>query len=300
MTGQPIRAFCSYASKDDTYRRELQIRMAMLERQSLVTMWHFRKLEPGVEWDAEIRKQLAESQLILLLVSPDFLNSRYSWEEEVQPALKRHDEGSARVVPIILRPCDWKHEPLHKLEALPTDGKPITRWSDADEAWQNVIDGLRIVCTSLQSRPLASEVGLGADARTPVSVMQRLRSRAVPAVLATLVIAALLTPLLRWHPWGNQEQLPPRPSEGRLIIDARPWAYIESVTEPNGHAVVTNAETPLNIPVPEGRYTVALRGPNNDLRTAPTYVRTDTPGRVTEDFPVPSTQAYRAAVERQE
>jgi hypothetical protein len=144
-----VAAFCSYASKDDSFREALQIRMAMLERQGLVTMWHFRQLEPGVEWDAEIRKQLAASQLILLLVSPDFLSSRYSWDEEVRVALKRHAEGSARVVPIILRPCDWMHEPLQRLQALPRDGKPITQWPDPDEAWQDVIDGLRRVIASL-------------------------------------------------------------------------------------------------------------------------------------------------------
>jgi hypothetical protein len=83
---------------------------------------------------------------------------------------------------------------------------------------------------------------------------------------------------------------------GRLIIDARPWAHVDSVTARGGQQTVTDAETPLNIAVRDGRYTVALRGPNGEIRTQDVYVRSDTPGRVIEDFPLPSTHAYRAAV----
>lgn len=148
---RPLAAFCSYASKDDPFREQLQTAVAMLERQGLLKIWHFRELEPGVEWDAEIRRQLAASQMILLLVSPDFLNSRYSWNEEVNYALKRHAEGTARVIPIILRPCDWKHAPLNTLQALPKDGVPITQWPDRDAAWQNVTEGLRRAVSSIRA-----------------------------------------------------------------------------------------------------------------------------------------------------
>jgi hypothetical protein len=148
---RPIAAFCSYASKDDPFREQLLTAIAMLERQGLLKIWHFRELEPGVEWDAEIRRQLSASQMILLLVSPDFLNSKYSWNEEVTYALKRHAEGSARVIPIIIRPCDWKHAPLNTLQALPKDGVPITQWSDRDAAWQNVTEGLRRSIASIRA-----------------------------------------------------------------------------------------------------------------------------------------------------
>lgn len=147
----PIPAFCSYSSKDDAYRERFQVALAVLEREGLLTMWEFRSLEAGTEWDAEIRKHLHAAKLIFLLLSPDFFASRYSVEEELATALKRHAAGTARVVPIIVRPCDWLYTDLRKLQALPKDGKAITEWLNPDAAWQDVTNGIRRVVQSLNA-----------------------------------------------------------------------------------------------------------------------------------------------------
>jgi hypothetical protein len=299
---EPILAFCSYASKDETSQQQLRSAVAMLERQGLLRIWHFGELEPGVEWDAEIRRQLDESEIILLLVSRDFLASKYIWEKEVMRAMSRHDKRTARVIPILLKPCDWNHEPLEKLQALPQGLQPISQWKDPDEAWQNVVDGLRKVVTTLRgtqprpstSQPTAAEL-VRNSVRKPRPIFR--------VVFALVMLLALLIALWIWRSQSKpvvRTEIKPQQTQGRLIVDARPWAHIDSVTERDGHPLVTNAETPLNIPVPEGRYTIALRGPNNDLRTQDVYVRSDTPGRVVEEFPLPSRETYRAAVERRE
>ena len=114
-------------------------------------MWEFRSLEAGTEWDAEIRTHLHAAKLSFLLLSPDFFASRYSVEEELTTALKRHAAGTARIVPIIVRPCDWVHTDLRKLQALPKDGKPITEWANTDAAWQDVTNGIRKVVQSLNA-----------------------------------------------------------------------------------------------------------------------------------------------------
>jgi hypothetical protein len=153
----PIPAFCSYSSKDDAYRERFQVALAVLEREELLTMWEFRSLEAGTEWDAEIRKHLHAAKLIFLLLSPDFFASRYSVEEELATALKRHTAGTARIVPIIVRPCDWLHTDLRKLQALPKDGKAITEWANTDAAWQDVTNGIRRVVQSLNTAGEASQ-----------------------------------------------------------------------------------------------------------------------------------------------
>lgn len=147
----PIPSFCSYSSKDDAYRERFQVALAVLEREGLLTMWEFRSLEAGTEWDIEIRKHLHAAKLIFLLLSPDFFASRYSVEEELATALQRHAAGTARVVPIIVRPCDWLHTDLRKLQALPKDGKAITEWLNPDAAWQDVTNGIRRVVQSLNA-----------------------------------------------------------------------------------------------------------------------------------------------------
>jgi hypothetical protein len=146
-----IEAFCSYASKDESFRQQLDVHLAPLTRDRLIQVWNFRKLEPGVEWDAEIRKRLASAELVLPLVSPDFIASPYSWSQELEYALKRHEEGRARIVPIIIRESLWRDTPLGKLQALPADGKPVAAWPDRDAAWLNVAHGIRVVVDVLRA-----------------------------------------------------------------------------------------------------------------------------------------------------
>ena len=85
------------------------------------------------------------ADIILLLISADFVSSNYCYEIEMENVLERHHAGTARVVPIILRDVDWHSAPFGKLQSLPRDGKPITLWSNRDEAWAVVARGIRNV-----------------------------------------------------------------------------------------------------------------------------------------------------------
>jgi len=136
-------AFVSYSHRDERYRVKLQISLAQLQRENLVTVWHDRKILPGQEWEREIDRNLESAGIVLLLVSPDFLASNYCYGNEMVRALERHRSGSATVVPIILRPSDWQRSPFASLQVLPTEGRPVSRWSNRDEAWLNVAQGLR-------------------------------------------------------------------------------------------------------------------------------------------------------------
>jgi hypothetical protein len=136
-------AFVSYSHKDERYRQQLDISLALLRRDKLIPVWHDRKILPGQEWDREIDKNLENADMVLLLVSPDFLASDYAYSREMLRAVERHESGSATVVPIILRPSDWQSSPLGSLEALPSKGRPVSRWSNRDEAWLDVVQGLR-------------------------------------------------------------------------------------------------------------------------------------------------------------
>jgi TIR domain len=135
--------FISYAHKDERYRQKLEISLTQFQRDGLITVWHDRKILPGQEWDQEIDRNLESAEIILLLVSPDFLASNYAYGREMLRAVERHQSRSAIVVPIILRPSDWQHSPLAPLQALPSEGRPVSRWSDRDQAWLDVAQGLR-------------------------------------------------------------------------------------------------------------------------------------------------------------
>jgi hypothetical protein len=135
--------FFSYSHRDEDLRDQLEVHLAMLKREGLIEAWHDRKIPAGNEVDTSIDDKLETADVILLLVSPDFLASSYCYDREVQRAMERHTEGSARVIPVILRPCDWKTAPFGKLLAAPRDGKPVTRWPDRDEAFLDVVRQIR-------------------------------------------------------------------------------------------------------------------------------------------------------------
>jgi hypothetical protein len=125
----------------------------MLKREGLIESWHDRKITAGSEVDNSIDEKVETAQVILLLVSPDFLASAYCYEREMQRAMKRHDEGSARVIPIILRPCDWRSAPFGKLLAAPKDGKPVTKWPDRDDAFLDIVQKIRAALPAAPKQP---------------------------------------------------------------------------------------------------------------------------------------------------
>jgi len=141
--------FFSYAHEDEALRDELETHLKLLQRQRVIASWHDRKIRPGGEWDHEIDRQLDAARIILLLVSADFLASDYCWEKEVTRAIERHEDGEARVVPVMLRSCDWKGSPFSKLQGLPEDMKPVNTWDDRDSAWTSVAKGIRSMAEAM-------------------------------------------------------------------------------------------------------------------------------------------------------
>lgn len=139
----PVEVFYSYAHEDEKLRDELKKHLANLKRQGVITEWYDRDISAGKEWDGEIESRLNSASVILLLISPDFMNSDYSNEVEVKRAMERHEAGEARVIPIILRPVDWEGAPFSKLQGLPTDAKAVTLWENYDEAFVSVVKGIR-------------------------------------------------------------------------------------------------------------------------------------------------------------
>ncbi len=148
MVGTSLRAFVSYSHKDERHRDKLEISLAQLRRNNVISTWHDKKILPGKEWDQEIDENLNNADLVLLLVSPDFLASDYAYSREMERALERHKSGSAIVVPIILRPCDWSNSRLASLQALPSRGRAISTWPNRDTAWLDVAQGLRRLISS--------------------------------------------------------------------------------------------------------------------------------------------------------
>lgn len=158
-----MKLFYSYAHEDEPLRQELEKHLSTLRRQRLIDDWHDRKIGAGDEWKAQIDKNLDAADVILLLVSADFLTSDYCWDDEMKRTLERHAQGTARVIPVILRHCDWNSAPFGKLQAFPTDARPVTDWLDRDAAWNDIAQSLRKVAQARHgksSTPLAPQAAV--------------------------------------------------------------------------------------------------------------------------------------------
>jgi TIR domain len=137
------RVFISYSHKDEELRNQLEVQLAMLKRQGLIETWHDRRMLAGDHLDWTISAELDAADVVLLLVSPDFLASDYCYKIEKGRALERHREGTARLVSVVLRPCDWTHTDLANYLVTPTDGRAITTWPNQDEAFLDVAKSIR-------------------------------------------------------------------------------------------------------------------------------------------------------------
>tara|TARA_R110001599_G_scaffold130570_3_gene305841 strand:+ start:92 stop:1048 length:957 start_codon:yes stop_codon:yes gene_type:complete len=153
----------SYSHTDEGLRNELEKHLSPLKRMGKIETWHDRRINPGDVFEEEISQNFAEADIVLLLVSNDFIASNYCYEIEMQNSLKRHEHGEAIVIPVILRPCAWHQLPFGKLLAATADGKPIVKYTHIDDGFVEVVNAVsnaldKMNLTSSTSMPVSSKL----------------------------------------------------------------------------------------------------------------------------------------------
>lgn len=138
---KPIEIFISYSHQDEALMQELVKHLSILQHQGIIRTWHKQEITAGSERAEQIDRHLESAGIILLLISSDFLASDYRYSVELARAMERHKAREACVIPVILRPVDWKDSPFSKLQALPANRLPITKWEDQDDGFLNVVEG---------------------------------------------------------------------------------------------------------------------------------------------------------------
>lgn len=140
-----VEVFFSYSHKDEDLRNEVAVHLSILERNGVIAGWYDRQIEAGEEWAERIDDRMNSASIIMLLVSSDFIASDYCWNIEVKRAMERHNAGDACVIPVLLRPVNWKKAPFGKLQALPKDARPVTSWTNRDEALTDISQGIEAI-----------------------------------------------------------------------------------------------------------------------------------------------------------
>jgi hypothetical protein len=152
-----IEIFISYSHEDNNLRIRLLKHLRILKRNGIVNVWHDRNIDAGDDWKKVINQHLESAHIILLLVSVNFIDSDYCYEKEMVRALERNNRGEAQVIPIILSPVNWKDTPFSKLQVLPENAKPVTKWKHRDEAFANIANSIQKVAEDFSSKQLSSE-----------------------------------------------------------------------------------------------------------------------------------------------
>jgi TIR domain/Putative peptidoglycan binding domain len=138
----PLSLFLSYAHADALIVEALRKHLAPLHHEGIIEHWHDRDLKPGELWDDEISARLESADIVIALISADFVASEYAYGRELRRALELHRLGELVLVPVIARACHWQNLPIGALQALPDGARPITSWDDVDAAYVTVVRGI--------------------------------------------------------------------------------------------------------------------------------------------------------------
>jgi tetratricopeptide (TPR) repeat protein len=167
----PPEVFVSYSHLDNGYKDDLVKQLNILQRQDVISNWHDGLLVAGEQWNKEIIEHLDSSRIILLLISPDFMNSDYIYNVELKRAAERHEAGTVSVIPVLIRNVNsWENEPFGDLklgdfQALPTGAKFIIEWENRDKAFADVAKGIQIAVKHLN--PLIISTALSSSIPRP-------------------------------------------------------------------------------------------------------------------------------------
>ena len=183
-----VEIFVSYSHEDEALLKRLETHLTGLQRAGLITVWHGRKISAGVPWEEEIDKYLSNAQIVLLLVSANFIASDYCYGVEFQRAMERHRQRTARVIAIILSPCRWRDTPLAKLQVSPRGANPVTQWADTEQAFVSIADDIAEVVKELRLvNPKDAERENPRDSDRPEIIKEPIRT--IPAIKYTLALA---------------------------------------------------------------------------------------------------------------
>lgn len=148
--GKPLSLFISYSHEDERFRDELRRALTAYEREGELAAWDDTKIVPGQKWEKEILENLEQGDIIVLLLSNDFIHSDYCTQNEMKRALARDAAGECAIVPIVVRACAFKKLELGKIQAIQPNGKPINENKHRDAAWLEVTKQIERVIAKLK------------------------------------------------------------------------------------------------------------------------------------------------------
>lgn len=151
----PVKIFYSYAHEDEVLRDKLSTYLGVLRQNNKIEEWHDRKIKPGIDFNTEISGKLETADVILFLISEDFLNSDYCFGIEVNKAFELQKTQSVEIIPILLKPCLFEESRFSQLQIIPRDAKPITTSDSKEDTWTTVAREIRDIVNTVSEKKVA-------------------------------------------------------------------------------------------------------------------------------------------------
>jgi hypothetical protein len=202
MAIKRVKLVVCYAGSDELLCHELESHLAHMKNAGLVEPWHIGYVQGGGDWRSELVAHIDQADLVVLLISADFLATEECYELALKRSLARQANGQAKVVPVLVRSVDCDDALAAGLSVLPENGKAVTLWEDRDQAWTTVARSIRILAEALQQSEVTPAY-LG-----PRTYLRRLRTMRRPllSLAGAMLLAALTTTAMLVHRDGARRQ----------------------------------------------------------------------------------------------
>jgi len=179
----PVKIYLSSSIEDQFYRKKLIVNLAGLKRQGKIKILNDTEILPGIIWENQIKQWLKEAEMVLFLVSSDFIASDFIYDIEIKKTQERKDE--VKIIPIIIRPCDYDSLPIHQFKILPLNKIPVSLWENEDEAWLQILLQLKKIVEAINDEKINA-------IPEPVSNAKNTKSIIFIKLVSKLSIAAIL------------------------------------------------------------------------------------------------------------
>lgn len=170
-----VKIFIAYSRKDSSILEELRTHLKILERTQNLELWFDGLIEAGSEWEKSILDNLHNADIVILLISQNFIASDYCYDTEMMEAIRLHEEGKIKVIPIIGKECLWEDTPFSILQALPQEGKPIisSTWETPNRPYLQIVNGIKEAVSDILTARKRGETNLetGAESKLIIQII---------------------------------------------------------------------------------------------------------------------------------
>lgn len=156
-----LKAFISYSHDDMRFKNSLLKHLESINKLFNIDFWHDGEINAGGHINDDVIYALNISDIIILLISENYISSNFCYNIEMERAFQRERNNECIIVPVLLKNTSLNEAmPFYNLKTLPTDRKPITSFRPYDKGYADVTEQLtKLIRTFLDNKTSLNQKG---------------------------------------------------------------------------------------------------------------------------------------------